>query len=216
MKSVFCLRHFLFVVAAGMLLPGCLLRRVSDSPRHFVLAPIPGDKLPSPPTRHLLIGISYVRMPSPLLRNSIAVSTGPNEIEYLENALWAERLDHCFERTLAANLSRLLVSDGIYLGDLGSEQILVRVSVNVQQFEVDTLGSGRLIAQWQITNPQSDTLLKSGLARLVRTGDAPKGKPEVIATTLSALASDFSRDLAQSIRESIQSVPASPSSAAVN
>jgi uncharacterized lipoprotein YmbA len=152
-------------------------------------------------------------MPSLLLRDSIAVQNGTNEIEYLENALWAERLDHCFERTLAANLSRLLPSDSVYVDEWGSHQVTARVFVNVQQFEVDTHGKGTLIAQWRIAGPQNDPPLKSGLTRLDRTGPSPGGKPEVIATTLSELAGDFSRDLAQSILESVLSDPARQSAA---
>jgi uncharacterized lipoprotein YmbA len=141
-------------------------------------------------------------MPSELLRDSVAVRNGQNEIEYLQNALWADRLDHSFERTLAVNLSRLLSSDGIYLADWGRAKATARVSVNVQQFEVDTAGNGTLIAQWRITVPENEQPLKSGLTTLSRTGDSPSGKPEVIATTLSELEADFSRELAQSIRES--------------
>jgi len=143
-------------------------------------------------------------MPSSLLRDSMAVHNGANEIEYLKNAVWAERLDHGFERTLAVNLSRLLASDGIYVEDWGRGQAMARVSVNVQQFQVDTRGTGTLIAQWRITAPGKELPLKSGLASLSRTGPPPSGKPEVVATTLSDLAADFSRDLAQAIRESAE------------
>lgn len=183
-----------------------MFKRTTDSTRHFVLAPIPANN--SAPaeaaTRHLSIEITFVRMPSQLLRDSLAVRNGDNEIEYLENALWADRLDHSFERTLAVNLSRLLSSDSIYLADWGRGKATARVSVNVQQFEVDTRGNGTLIAQWRITAPENEEPLKSGLTRLARTGGVPSGKPEVIATTLSELEADFSRELAQSIRESTQ------------
>jgi uncharacterized lipoprotein YmbA len=135
----------------------------------------------------------------------MAVRNGANEIEYIEDAQWAERLDHCFHLTLVANLSRLLSSNGIYLTDWGRDQVQARVFINVQQFDVDTRGRGTLIAQWRITAPDSDTPLKSGQARLDRTGVSPRGDPEVIASTLSALAAEFSRDLAQSIRESVKS-----------
>jgi len=216
MKSVSFLRHLLLVAFTGMFLTGCLFKPVKDSPRHFVLAPIPTDKQPPAAARHVSIRIGFVRMPSPLLRDSMAVYNGAHEIEYLNNALWAERLDHCFERTLAANLSQLLSSDGICVDDWGRDQVMLRVSVNVHQFEVDTRGTGTLIAQWRITAPEEDLPLKTGLARLARTGAPPSGKPEVIATTLSDLTADFSRDLAQSIRESLQSGAAGRSAAAIN
>ena len=146
-------------------------------------------------------------MPSYLLRNSLAVRNGANEIEYLEDARWAERLDQCFQRTLAANLSRLLPSDSVYLSDWGRDQVRVRVLINVEQFDVDTGGQGTLVAQWRLSAPETDVPLKSGHARVVWTGASPLGNPEVIATTLSNLAAEFSRDLAQSIHKFPASIP---------
>jgi hypothetical protein len=82
---------------------------------------------------------------------------------------------------------------------------MVGVYINVQQFDVDINGHGTLIAQWRITAPGSDVPLKSGRTRLDRAGPSPRGKPDVIAKTLSELATQFSRDLAQSIREASKS-----------
>jgi len=144
-------------------------------------------------------------MPSSLLRNSMAVRNGANEIEYLENALWSERLDESFQRDLAANLADLLPSDRIYLTDWAHDEVTVAVYIDVQQFDVDINGHGILIAQWRITAAGSDVLLKSGRTRLDQTGASPRGKPEAIAETLSALAAQFSRDLAQSIEETKRS-----------
>jgi uncharacterized lipoprotein YmbA len=207
MKSRFCFSRIAFVAVTGIILTGCLLKRVTVSTRHFVLAPIPANEPAPTVTEHLSVGMGFVKMPSYLLRNSIAVRNGASEIKYIEDALWAERLDQCFQRTLAANLSRLLPSDSIYLNDWGRDQVKARVFIIVQQFDVDTRGQGTLIAQWRITAPDSDVPLKSGQARLDRTGTSPHGNPEVIATTLSDLAAEFSRELAQSIRESVKSGP---------
>jgi len=204
MKSIFRLQYLLFVAVPGMFLTGCLFKPVTDPTRHFVLTPISAEDPNAAPLRHLTVGIRPVRMPSQLLGDSVSVRNGTNEIEYLHNAVWADRLDHCFERVLAANLSRLLSSDGIYLDNWGRDQVMARVLVNVQQFEVDTHGKGTLIAQWQITAPGKDLPLKRGLVRLARAGAAPNAKPEIIATTLSDLAADFSRQLALEINESAQ------------
>jgi uncharacterized lipoprotein YmbA len=141
-----------------------------------------------------------MKMPSYLLVTSMALRNGANEIQYLENALWAERLDQCLQRTLAANLSRLLQTDNIYLNDWRHEKVMVRLFINVQQFDVDTHGHGWLIAQWQITAPDREFSVKSGCARLDQTGAAPHGNPELISATLSQLAAQFSRELAQAIR----------------
>lgn len=208
MKSPFCVQNLLWAAVAGTFITGCLFKPVTDSTRHFVLAPIPSADPPAVATRHLSIGIGPVRMPLRLMGDSIAVYNGANEIEYFRNAVWAERLDHCFERTVAANLSRLLSSDAIYVDDWGRDQVLARVSVYVQQFQVDTHGAGTLFAQWRITVPGKDLPIKLGFARLARTGSPPNGKPEIIARTLSDLTGDFSRELAQAINESTEKLSA--------
>jgi len=204
MKSALRLLRLLFVAVTAMLLTGCLLRTATVPTRHFVLAPIATNEPAPGPTEHLSVGIGFVQMPSYLLKNSLAVRNGGNEIEYIEDAMWAERLDQCFQHTLAANLSRELSSDRIYLTDWGRDDVTVKLSINVQQFDVDTRGRGTLIAQWRISAPYCDIPLKTGDARLARTGPSPHGHPDVIATTLSGLAAEFSSDLAQSIREFVK------------
>ena len=206
MKSGSFLPGLAFVSVTGMLLTGCLSMKpvTVTTRRHFDLAPISENEPAPAATGHLSIGIGFVKMPSYLLRNSMAVRDGGNEIEYIEEGLWVERLDQCFQRTLAANLSRLFSSDEIYVGDWGRDQVQARLFINVQQFDVDTRGRGTLIAQWRITAPDSDTPIKSGQARLDRTGASPRGNTEFIATTMSELAAEFSRQLAESIRESIK------------
>jgi uncharacterized lipoprotein YmbA len=200
MKSSF----YAQLILVSALLSGCMLKPVTVSTRHFALAPIPTSD-PRPVARagseQMSVGIGFVKMPSYLLRNSMAVRNGANEIEYLDDALWSERLDESFQRDLAANLADLLPSDSIYLTDWGHNQVMVALHINVERFEVDIKGHGTLVAQWRITAPGSVVPLKSGRARLERTGASPRGKPEVIAETLSELAAQFSRDLAQSIRE---------------
>jgi uncharacterized lipoprotein YmbA len=200
MKSSF----YAQLILVSALLSGCMLKPVTVSTRHFALAPIPTSD-PRPVARggseQMSVGIGFVKMPSYLLRNSMAVRNGANEIEYLDDALWSERLDESFQRDLAANLADLLPSDSLYLTDWGHNQVMVALHINVEQFDVDIKGHGTLVAQWRITGPGSVVPLKSGRARLERAGASPRGKPEVIAETLSELAAQFSRDLAQSIRE---------------
>jgi len=190
-----------------LILSGCMFKPVTVSTRHFTLMPISASEPPrldSNGAEHLSVGIGFVKMPSYLLRNSMIIRNGP-EIEYLEGAVWSERLDESFQRDLAANLGDLLPSDSIYLSDWDHDQVTVALYINVQQFDVDINGHGTLIAQWRITAPGGDVPLKSGRTRLEQTGASPRGKPEVIAKVLSDLAAQFSRDVAQSIREAKRS-----------
>lgn len=191
-----------FAAIAGVLLTGCLSRPPTINARHFVLAPISTNESAPAAAKHLSVGIGFVKMPSYLLRKTIAVRNGANEIGYIEDAQWAERLDQSFQRTLAANLSHLLPSANIYLTDWPRDQEVIRVFIDIQQFDVDSSGQGILNAHWRITPSDSDQQLKTGHARLSRTGASPQGHPEMVATTLSDLTAEFSRELAQSIRES--------------
>jgi uncharacterized lipoprotein YmbA len=184
----------------AMLLTGCLFKSSTMPVRHFILAPITTNGPAPATTEPLSVGIGFVRMPAYLLRDSLTVRTGDNEIEKLEGALWAERLDQCFERALAANLSWLLSSGNIYSTDWDRSHLMFRVFINVEQFDVDTHGHGRLIANWRITPADMDTPVKRGTARLERTGPAPGGNPGAVATTLSELVAGFSRELAEEIR----------------
>ena len=204
MKKILYPWRLIFVALSSILLTGCLLRTATVPPRHFVLAPIPADEQSTSFNDHLSVEIGFVKMPAYLLRDHLAIRTDANEIEYLENALWAERLDQSFQRTLTVNLTQLLSSDGTRLTEFGRRQPAAKVFVTVQQFDVDTHGHGVLIAQWRISTPDSDAPLKSGDARLTRTGASPRGDPYVIATTLSSLTDDFSRDMTQSIRDYVK------------
>jgi uncharacterized lipoprotein YmbA len=207
MKPGFCVRRIAFVALAGLFLAGCLLKPTTVTTRHFLLAPISTNTPGLAGTDHLSVGIGLVSMPPYLLRSSMAVRNGANEIGFLQDAQWSERLDHCFQRTLAANLSQLLSTDSIYLTDWGADQVDAKVFVVVEQFDVDTRGGGTLIARWRIALRGSDIPVKSGRTRLTRAGTAPRGKPQAIASTLSELEAEFSRELAQSIRESVKSSP---------
>jgi uncharacterized lipoprotein YmbA len=207
MKSGFYLLRLVFVALTSVAMSGCLFRPVTIPTRQFVLSPISADKSGPVVAQTLPVGIGLVKMPAYLLRDSMAVRNGTNEIEYLEGAFWAERLDRSFQQTLAVNLSILLPSDRMYPTDWGHDQVRVSVYVSVQRFDVDSSGHGTFIAQWRINAPDDNTPLKSGRTSLVRAGSSPRGHPEVIAATLSDLTAEFSRELAQAINESAKPKP---------
>ncbi len=198
------LERFGLVCGAGLLLTGCLLKPMTVSTRRFILSPIPASEPAPAAAEPLSVGVGFVKVPPYLLRDSMAVREGLNEVAYLDDALWAERLDQSFQRTLASDLSARLPSDQVYLSAWERDQVKVRLFVNLEQFDVDTQVQGTLFAWWRITAPDSDKPLKSGQTRLARPGPSPRGNPQIIATTLSALTAEFSLELAQAIRESAQ------------
>jgi uncharacterized lipoprotein YmbA len=193
------LARLAFVALICVLISGCLFRPTTVTTRQFVLASISTNEPLQAIGEPVSIGIGEVKMPAFLMRDAIAVRSGASEIEYLDDALWAERLDQSFQQTVALNLSKLLPADKIYLTDWGHDQAGPKLFISVQQFDVDTAGRGTLIADWRIKAPDNDVPIKSGETRLVHIGGSSRGHPEVIAATLSDLTTEFSRELAQAI-----------------
>jgi len=171
------------------------------------LAPIPTPEPAPAAAQPLSAEVGFVKMPAYLLRDSIVVRKSATELKYLQDALWAERLDQSFRQTLANNLSSLLASDQTHLSAPERGRVVVRVSVTVERFDVDTQGRGTLIALWRLTLPDSEKSVKSGLARLTRPGPPPLANPQAVATTLSDLTGDLSQKLAQAILESVTTRP---------
>ena len=191
----------------GLLLSGCLIKPAPVTTRQFILAALPASKHAPAALQPLSVEVGLVKMPPYLLRDSLVVRKSATEIQYLEQALWAERLDQSFRQTLADNLSTLLSSNQVSLSASERQEVRLKVSVEVKQFDVDTQGRGTLIAGWRVTAPGSDKTLSSGQAELSRAGPSPRGNPQAIATTLSALTAEFSRELAQGIRQSAERAP---------
>jgi len=206
MKPGFSALRLISASLSGVLLSGCLLKTATVPPHHFVLAPIPTSE--SSP-KHFPFEIGLVKMPAYVLRDSIAVRNGANEIEYLENALWAERLDQSFQRTLAADMYRSRSATN-QSAESESKWQRLRLLVTVDQFDVDTAGRGTLVAQWRIAASDGSESVTSGYARLVRTGGSPRGNSAAIAQTMSELTADFGSELTRLLSGSAKTAAVSP------
>ena len=189
--------RFLATAALCATLTGCFSANTVAT-RHFMLAPA---TIATNATTGVRLGIGVVKMPDYVLHNSLAVRKNDGEVTYLETAVWAERLDKDFARALAANLAEMIPTDQIRLGAWRTDDVAVEVHVTVEQFDVDQSGKGRLEAWWRITAPGGAKVLKSGEANLTKAGQPPASDAENIVTTMSDLTADFSRTLAQAVRE---------------
>ena len=199
MRSGFSLFRLVPASLSVVLLTGCLLKTATVPARHFVLAPIPPDESGPAPKEHASVEIGFVKMPAYLLRDSIAVRNGLNEIEYLENSLWAERLDQSFQRALMTDLDGSL-PETVHFADSERNRQTVKIFINVHRFDVDTKGRGTLVAQWRIAAADGARSLTSGYTSLDRTGVSPRGNPAAIAATMSELTAEFSNELARSLK----------------
>ena len=149
----------------------------------------------------LAVGLGQVKLPAYLFDTSLAVRKGTNEVEYLPSALWAERLDTGFQRVLAANLAIILPTDRILLSVWQRDAVAAGIYVTLEQFDVDASGRGGLVARWHILSPGGERILKAGSSRLSRQGPPPDAGAAGAVATLSDLLADFSRQLAQALRE---------------
>jgi len=187
----------------SLTLAGCSFLKPSDvTPRSFVLAPLPASAAPfSHPGGG--VGIGIVKIPGYLVKNSIAVRQGTNQLAYLEKAVWAERLDRGLQRVFAANLASLLPTDRISVSAWRPQDVNIEVFVTIEQFDVDQKGRGVLAAWWRLLSPDNERELKAGKFRGVRSGPAPEADTQGAAGTLSELAADLSREMAEAIRAAV-------------
>jgi uncharacterized lipoprotein YmbA len=189
--------RFLAVAIMCATLTGCFSAKTVTT-RHFLLTSMPATNVASTGLR---LGIGVVKMPDYLLHDSLVVRKTANEVTYLETALWAERLDKDFARTLAANLSEMIPTDQVRLGAWRADDVALEVHVTVEQFDVDATGKGTLVAWWRVTAPGGTKVLKTGETRLTKAGQSPGHDPQNIVATLGELNIEFSQTLAQAIRE---------------
>jgi uncharacterized lipoprotein YmbA len=188
-------------------LSGCFsLKPAHPTARYFVLSPLPVAVAPGPTT--LAVGVGQVKLPAYLFKDSLAVRKGPNEVEYLETAVWAEHLQSGFQRILAANLAALLPTDQVRLSDWRREDIALEIYVAVEQFDVDTSGRGELVTWWRILSPGGEKILKAGQFRGSHQGPPPQADPEGATATLSRLLTDLSRELALGLKAVAPGIPA--------
>ena len=191
----------LIVLAAGF--TGCsFLKPAKSTARHYVLTPIAGTQAGS---GSLAVGLGQVKLPAYLFNTSLAVRNGTNEIEYLTSAIWAERLDTGLQRVLAANLATLLPANQIRLSTWQNGDVAAEVHVAIERFDVDAGGQGVLVGSWRVLSPGGEKTLKAGTSRFTRPGRAPGTDPSGAVATLSELAADLSRQVAQAVQETTAS-----------
>jgi hypothetical protein len=201
MKSNLAFTRILAASALCACLSGCLFKPATVTTRRFVLTPV-GTEMHAGLGNQIAVGLGRVTMPDYLLRDSMVVRKSDNELEQLENALWAERLDHAFQRVLAANLSSHLGGGRVRVSSWQPGEVTLVARVSVERLDVDSQGRGTLTARWQIEPGESGKVLKHGESSLNKSGAAPYSDPATIAATLSDLTAQFSEVLANALRES--------------
>jgi uncharacterized lipoprotein YmbA len=198
------LAGLLLALAACAGLTGCFgfLKPAKPTAHHFVLSSLPATA-PAAPSSSVAVGVGRVKLAAYLFSTSLAVRRGTNEVDYLPTTFWAERLDAGLERVLAANLATLIPTDHIRLSAWESASVSAEVYVAIERFDVDTHGQGVILAWWRVLSPGGEKTLKSGECRRTRNGPPPDTNPSGAVATLSELAADLSRQVAQAVKEAV-------------
>src|SRR5262245_33742770 len=137
---------WLIAFVGCLFLAGCgFLKPSGVEPRSFILTPLTG---PAPPAGQstLSVGVGPVDMPGYLSKTAFAVLHGTNEVDYLDMAVWAERLNIGLRRVVAADLAVLLSTDRVHISTWRTTDVNVEVLITVDQFDVDKEGLGVLSA----------------------------------------------------------------------
>ncbi len=195
--------RLLLALALTVSLTGCFgfLKPATPTARHFVLSTLPAAEPAAVPGGGVALGVGQVKLAAYLFNTSFAVRKGTNEIDYLPNTFWAERLDTGLQRVLAANLATLIPTDQLRISAWETADVAAEVYVAVDRFDVDTGGNGTIVAWWRVLSPGGEKTLKAGQCRLTRQGPPPGTNPSGAVATLSELAADMCRQVAQAVKE---------------
>lgn len=203
------LSRSLLAAAACFCLCGCLnLKPARPTARYFVLSTVTASAAPA--ASPIAVGVGPIKLPPYLFKDSMAVRKGTNEVDYLDNALWAEQLPAGFQRVLAADLGALIPTDQVRLSSWSPADVSLGVYVTVEEFDVDTSGRGVLDAWWRLLSPDGQKLLNAGQFRASHEGPSPLNDPQGATATLSGLLADLSRALAKAINQQEGIQPAQP------
>ena len=174
-----------------VLLTVVLAACVGNPPREnfFTLsAPEPATAAPDAPS----IAVGPVTIPEIVDRPQFVVRLGPNQVQIVEQARWAEPLKAGIARVVAANLATTL---GARVAPTRNGDADYRVALDVQRFE-SPADAALIEALWTVTSKDGK---KSGRS-VVREKIAVKDHASLAAAHSAALAT-MSREIAAAIRK---------------
>jgi uncharacterized lipoprotein YmbA len=178
----------------------------SSPPIHkYVLTPSVKDNaetLSSKKNTEITIGIGSLEIAQYLLRPEMVSFKGNNELIVDQFNRWAEPLEKNFERVLIENLSRLIPTDRIYIFPSQEEEPnSFQVTIMVIEFGMRADSSVVLDTRWSVSNKFKRDFLMT--KKSFYTDNAAGVSIEGTVTILSSLIGNFSRDIANEIRNEI-------------
>jgi len=192
------------IMAAGLLTLGaCSFGPQTDPTRFYLLSAREGQPpqgLEVDRADRINVGIGPFAIPGYLDRSQFVRRIGPNEVQPVEAARWAESVDEGFERVLAANLDSRLPMVDVYSHPWRATMLTQWiVTGDVHRFETDASGAAVLDVTWRALDPERQPTNLG--ARSVLTSRTTGGTVEAEVAALSEVIDQFAALLAEALRE---------------
>ena len=145
------------------------------------------------------IGVGPVAIAPYLQRPQMVTRIGENELRVDDFNQWAEPLQVTVSRVMAENLTILAGSPLIRFHPWKrSDDIRVKVNVDVLRFDADDRGQVTLKAIWRIVDSKDRRILRQGHSTFTR--DAAGRDATHVVQAMSVALADFCRELAEVLR----------------
>ena len=145
------------------------------------------------------VGIGPFAIPGYLDRSQFVRRIGPNEVNPVEAARWAESIDEGFERVLAENLDARLPNVDVYSHPWRATTLTQWiVTGDVHRFETDASGEAVLDVTWRVLDPERQPTDLG--ARSVVTSRATGSGVDAEVAALSEAVDRFAEVLAEALR----------------
>ncbi len=182
------------LVLTAIAASSCRLPRASQTPRHWMLAPIEGNRPVSEIERS--VGVGPVEFPAYLDGRSVVRRTGTNELHVAKFELWGQSLRENFTRVLGRNLE--ILAPGVAAVSFpwkGPRQNLAyRLVLNVDRFDAGPDDQVALDAVWILRRGESAAWVAGGRAA-IRVPVEGEGYPALVAAMSQAVGT-MSREIA--------------------
>ena len=205
MRSERCRPVMVIFCAMLLVVGGCspFGRGTQARSRNYVLSSLYSEETQPRPLADLSdIGILVgpVRMALYLDRSDIVIRDSQNEVKIADFSAWAGPLQENFSRVLAENLSLWLNTKKVAIFPGSKLPIFeYNVSMIVTRFDGRPGGKTQLRARWVIMDKKKKAMLFN--EHTVLTDPTKNGSIEALVASQSRLVADFSRQIAETIKD---------------
>lgn len=188
---------FVLVLAAGVVLSGCVLKRSKDA-QVFVLEPLATRTPSAAPDAApaVVVGVLPVEVPGWIDRPQITSRVAGSQVVTDEFARWGEPIAKGVGRVVAENLAALLPGRRIVTAPwAGYEPVVQKVEVTITELARQPDGSVLLEARWAVVGPDRATLAQKRASHRSPAAAGAAGLVDASSQVLEALSRDIAATL---------------------